>query len=172
MPLSIPINRQRGITLIEAMVAVAILAILGSIGIPSFMDTIDRARITGAADNILTNIKLVQTEATKTNQNATITFTTGSAWNYVSNTTPAFTASSTEYKGTSITAGAELAATTNVLTIEPRRNTVTPRAAAGSNPISLLTIQSERGHSLSVRVGSNSSIAICTNSALRGYPAC
>jgi type IV fimbrial biogenesis protein FimT len=169
-----PLNARlsKGVTLIEAMVAIAILAILGSIGIPSFMNTMDRARITGVADNLLTNIKLVQTEASKTNQNATITFTPGANWSYTTNTTPAISVTGGEYRGTSITSGTQLTAASNVLTFEPRRNTLIPRAAAGAGPITLLTIQSARGHSVSFTVASNSAIVVCTNSSLRGYPAC
>jgi prepilin-type N-terminal cleavage/methylation domain-containing protein len=173
MNASFLLSRHRGVTLIEAMVVITLLAILGAIGVPSFMGTMDRARINGATDNLLTNIRLVQAEAVKTNQNTTITFTPGANWSYsTSNTTPAVVVSSAEYRGTTLTAGTQLVATSNILTFEPRRNSVTPRAAAGAAPITLLTIQSNGGHSVSVTVTSNSDITACTSTSLGGYPAC
>jgi Tfp pilus assembly protein FimT len=167
------LNQHLGVTLIEAMVVITLLAILGAIGVPSFMGTMDRARINGATDNLLTSIRLVQTEAVKTNQNTSLTFVPGASWSYSSsNTTPPVVGSGAEYRGTTLTAGIQLTAASNVLTFEPRRNSVTPRAAPGAVPITLLTIQSNGGQSVSFTVNSNSGIVACTSTSLGGYPAC
>lgn len=59
--------RQRGFTILELMVAVAIGAILVVIAIPSFNDTIRRNRIDGEAQKIYGLIKQARTNAMMTN---------------------------------------------------------------------------------------------------------
>jgi type IV fimbrial biogenesis protein FimT len=58
-------NRQRGFTLIELMIAVAILAILLSLAVPSFQDTIRRNQITANTNSLVTSLALARSEATK-----------------------------------------------------------------------------------------------------------
>ena len=56
---------QRGVTLIELMVTVAVLAILLGIGVPSFRSFIQNARATTQANEFLTALNLARSESLK-----------------------------------------------------------------------------------------------------------
>lgn len=53
----------RGITLVEAMVTIAILAILASIATPSFIETIARQRLEGGLNMLAIDLQLARSEA-------------------------------------------------------------------------------------------------------------
>ena len=79
--------RLRGFTLIELMVTVAILAVLLSIAVPSFRESIMNARMTGLANDIMADLNVARAEAVRRNARAYLctssngTTCTGSAWN-------------------------------------------------------------------------------------------
>mgnify|MGYP006198156723 CR=1 FL=1 len=60
--------RAGGFTLVELMVAVAVLAILVSVALPSFRDFGERSALRGAADAVTQVIGTARTEAIKRNQ--------------------------------------------------------------------------------------------------------
>jgi len=56
-----------GVTLVELMIAIAVLAIIVSIGFPSFTLWIQNARIRTATEAVMSGIKLARTEAIRRN---------------------------------------------------------------------------------------------------------
>jgi type IV fimbrial biogenesis protein FimT len=56
---------QSGVTLIELMVSVAVLAILLAVGVPSFANYVDRARVRGAADDVVSLVQRARTESVR-----------------------------------------------------------------------------------------------------------
>lgn len=65
-------TRQRGFTLIEAMVVVALLAIVGAIAAPSFRSFIATMNSKSAAFDLINDLSLARSEAIKRNANALV----------------------------------------------------------------------------------------------------
>lgn len=63
---------QRGFTLLELMVTIAILAILLAIGVPSFTAYIESSRATATANELLYYTQLTRSEAVKRNSAVTL----------------------------------------------------------------------------------------------------
>lgn len=70
------LRRARGFTLIEAMVVVAVVAVLVSIGAPAMGTFIDKNRLKGAADALYTQIQQARSEAVKASSNVTLVYAT------------------------------------------------------------------------------------------------
>ena len=69
-----PLGRQRGVTLVEAGVVLAVTAILASTAAPAMQDLLDRRRLDGAATQLATDIQFVRTEAVARNQALRLSF--------------------------------------------------------------------------------------------------
>lgn len=66
---------SRGLTLLELMVALSILAILAGIAIPSFNETIRAMRVRSAAESVVASLSLAKSEAIKRGGNVSIVMT-------------------------------------------------------------------------------------------------
>lgn len=77
------VRTNRGFTLVELMVTVAVLAILLTIGIPAFQNILDKRRLTGAAEQLYSDLQYARTEAIKRNTNVFVNFQPGTtSWCY------------------------------------------------------------------------------------------
>jgi len=63
---------NRGFTLIELMIAIAVLAIVLGLGVPSFRDAIQNNRATAAANDVVTALQLARSEAIRRRQNVVV----------------------------------------------------------------------------------------------------
>ncbi len=75
-------RQNSGFTLVELMVTVAILAILVAIGIPSFQSTLDKRRLTGAAEQLYADLQYARSEAIRQNKSVTVYFSETGTWCY------------------------------------------------------------------------------------------
>lgn len=162
-------STQTGFTLVELMITIVVVAILMAIGIPSFLQTLDKRRLVGAADNLLANLRYAQSESIKTNTQITVSFTEGANWSYVVNSSPTKTTTGSDYQGTSITVATIGSITYNPLTFDPKRGTMVQAPVAAA---SLITITSALGLQLGLEVSPLSHMRICTPNSVGGYPAC
>jgi type IV fimbrial biogenesis protein FimT len=114
---------DKGLTLIELLVAIVVISILLAIGIPSMMKSLDKSRLVGAAENLMSQMRYMQAESIKSNKFMYLIVKTGSpntSWCYglsdesntcdctdnnpsctVDGTTKIFT--NTDYRGITIT---------------------------------------------------------------------
>lgn len=69
-----PRIRVRGFSLIEVLVTIAVLAIIVSVGLPSFLDMLGKQRLKGAAEAIYSDLQLTRMEAIKRNTNVFLSF--------------------------------------------------------------------------------------------------
>ena len=58
-------NKSRGVTLIELMVTIVVLAILASMAIPSFTNMMERQRLINATEAIYSDLQNARSEAVK-----------------------------------------------------------------------------------------------------------
>lgn len=176
--------RDRGLTLIEMMVAVAILGIMAAIAWPSYQSSLARSRLTGAVEGLAQDMQLARSQSMKDNCVVAVGFTPGSpsAWSYTltkasspadcanpcaagaAGCTTLRTVSGSEYKDvtlTSITGFSD-----NTVTFEPVRNTTNAAASAG------VTLTGSNGTALKVELNAVGRVAICATSGSGGYPTC
>lgn len=163
-----------GLTLIELMVVLALIAILASLGVPSFQSAVDKYRLKGVAENIYADMQYARLEALKNNQAVFLNFTTGTSWCYGFNGSSACdcaTAGSCTLREVSATQrpGAVLQGATfaSSPSFEPIRGLA---SQAGD-----LTLVSPLGRQIRISMNLLGRIDVCTpsgSSLPTGYPAC
>ncbi|MBP7624535.1 MAG: GspH/FimT family pseudopilin [Xanthomonadales bacterium] len=65
---------QRGVTVIELMVVIAIVAILASLAMPSFRDYIEKSRLRGAVDSVSGLMALARAESVRQDRQVAVAF--------------------------------------------------------------------------------------------------
>lgn len=76
---------KAGFTLVELLVAIAIIGILASIALPSYRDLIARESLTSTANELISSYKFARGEAIKRNQAVTLEATEDGRWLVISN---------------------------------------------------------------------------------------
>lgn len=175
------VRAPKGFTLIEMMVAIAILAILATMAAPSFNSFIDRYRVKRAGDTVSAFLINTKSEAIKRNKTVSAVIT-GSGGTWCVGMTEASTCDcttsgsgacqidgvdrairSTSFKGIELN-GPD---TTHAFQFKPLRGTV-----AGNETVEL---ESEDGLKVNVVVGTFGRIRLCSPSGvgnIGGYSAC
>ena len=166
-------SKQRGVTLVEALIVVAIIGILAAMAAPSFNDYIDRERVIGAAEGVAAAMQNTKAEAIKSNSKLWVVFDSD-AWCYGSTkagdtTCDCTTANScaigsvvqgSEFPGVSVTFSNGVSTS-----FSPLRGT----AHNGT-----ITFSGNNGKTLNVVVSTLGRIKICTpsGSSIPGYEPC
>ena len=73
-------KQERGVTLIELVIAIAVLAILLAAGLPSFTTWIQNTRTRTEANSILRGLQLARQEAIRNNARVNFSLTGGNGW--------------------------------------------------------------------------------------------
>jgi type IV fimbrial biogenesis protein FimT len=74
MNMTRPCRRHRGLTLIELMVVVALIAVVIALVAPSFRQTMDRQRVSSTNSQLVTDMQFARSEAASRNQHVRVTF--------------------------------------------------------------------------------------------------
>lgn len=168
---------SRGITLVELMVTIAVLAIVLGMAVPSLMDYFDRARVKGAAEAVYADLRLAQAESVKQNLRVDVTLSTGANWsskievidkNNVA--TELMTTSATAYPDATLSS-----TTTTKLRFMPGRSEV--RNAIADTPIadSTIVFASKKGKEARLLINRVGRISLCSPSGAKnvsGLPVC
>mgnify|MGYP000020580947 CR=1 FL=1 len=75
--------KQGGITLIEVMIAIAIIAIVAAIAVPAYQSQIARQNLVLVSENLISDIKFARSEALKRSDEVEFAITSGANWSYV-----------------------------------------------------------------------------------------
>ncbi len=74
------VPKQQGITLIEALISIIILAILLAIGVPSFTTWLQNSQIRTATESIVNGLQLARAEAVRRNEQVSFILGAGTSW--------------------------------------------------------------------------------------------
>lgn len=83
-----PRRRQRGVTLLEALVTLAIVAVLATLALPSFGGMLARHRLKAAAEDMAMDLAELRFEATRRGMPLHLQLTMGKDWCYALATAP------------------------------------------------------------------------------------
>ncbi|WP_410498465.1 Tfp pilus assembly protein FimT/FimU [Chitinibacter sp. S2-10] len=72
------VSKQSGLSLIELMVTIAVLAILATVAVPSMIQYINRARLVSVAEELQRDIQFARSETIRNNRPVLLTVKTGS----------------------------------------------------------------------------------------------
>jgi prepilin-type N-terminal cleavage/methylation domain-containing protein len=74
-------NKNRGFTIVELMIVIAIIAVAVALAVPSFRDLIERKAVSGAAEAAYEEIQLARAEALKRSKAILVDFNVnGTSW--------------------------------------------------------------------------------------------
>lgn len=81
-PMGRHVRRQtsKGVTLVELMVVIAVVAILAAVAMPSYRELMDNYRVRKAAEDVVSLISNARSGAVKLHREVNVSFTAGANW--------------------------------------------------------------------------------------------
>jgi len=153
----------QGVTLIEVMVAIAIVAVLAAAAVPSFVTTIGRSRLDGAMSTLSVDLQYTRSEAVRRRSAATLTVAADGASYTVSYTNPV-TLAEVNLKTVDMPIDVRLAASAPI-SFDSLRGIASAQTLTGTN--------SRIGAQLQVLTNATGRVQMCTpNGSFTGYASC
>lgn len=170
--MTLAIFLQRGVTIMEVMVVMAILAIAAGLTIPLFVNHTERNRLKQSAEDFYNDVMRARAEALKSNADVTISIQTGAGWCYGLTTNASCNCDipgdcalgqtrSTKYSGSVATLTA--VGITSAISFESDRGIATPPGT--------VTFTSDSGEAITVEVNAMGAAQVCS-SDIGGYEPC
>ena len=156
-------NTVKGVTLIELMVTIAVLAILVAITIPSFTDLGDSRRLVNATEAIYNDLQFVRSEAAKRTRQLTVKIEGDCLIVSDQSVSPVQTLSSTCM---ATFPGVGLSVTGYPITFDRVRGVPNPPFGG------TITLTSAAGRIAKVIVSKFGRVLICSPTSAGGYPSC
>jgi type IV fimbrial biogenesis protein FimT len=170
--------RQRGATLIESFIVLALLAVIVGAAVPSFQSAQDRRRLEGAAAQLRTELHFARSLAVERNEAVRFSFRAeGTASCYVIHTgsrgacrcegpRPICQAGAQALRTVGLEAASRLRETSNAssFAFDPHKGTVTPTAT--------LRLSNPRGDVVHLVINIMGRVRSCSPTGLPGYKAC
>lgn len=168
-------SSNKGFTLIEMMIAIAVLAILAALAVPAFSNFFEKHRLKGLAESLYTDIVEARVHAIQSNDTVSVSVSNGSVWCYgmddAALTCDCTTANDctvdgveksidvTQYAGTTITTTVGgTTTTTGVIS-----NSFEPMRGMPANA-SQYNITNSSGNTISVRIRPTGRVFLCSDS--------
>jgi type IV fimbrial biogenesis protein FimT len=184
--------RHLGVTLIELMIVIVIMAVLLALAVPAFMETIDRNRLKSVAETMLSDLELMKLESIKRSAAISLSIRNDNPsvgdWCYGMSETATCdckattctidgvsrVVSYTDSKGVIITTPATASPTPFSFSVEQVRGQVTLSEPTATLPYRV-RLTSTRGKELDIEVSALGRFIICSPSGsanMTGYPTC
>lgn len=156
-------RRPRGFTLVELLVSVAIAGVLLGVAVPSFLQSIARARLEGVANELAIDLQYTRSEAVRRRTTATIAVDAGGAFYTITYLNQATNASVT-LKTNNAPSGVTLAGSAPIVFDSLR---------GMANAATLDLTSSQTAAQLRVLTSPNGRVRMCTpGGSFTGYTTC
>jgi type IV fimbrial biogenesis protein FimT len=161
--------KHRGLTLLELMIALAVLAIVASLTLPSFSSATERARLKSAAQTLAADLAEARFEAAQRGQPLYIDYGGGNDWCWAVATAPGCSCGQAQACQLKTVRAGDHA---GIALLEAGAVRLDP-AGATEGETSTALFQSSRGESLRVELTPLGRTRICTPQGnVSGYPPC
>lgn len=149
---------KRGLTLLELMIAIAVLVVLVGVAMPSMSAMVSRHRLRAAAEHLAADLGEARLEASRTGRAVHVSFQAGDHWCYALSTTPQSDCRQTSATQLKVVRHLDHP---GVALFEAAPQTFDPNASASLGAPGQALLVSPQGEQLRVRVSRMGRVAVC-----------
>lgn len=168
-----PRRTVHGLTLIEVLVAIAIIATLMGLAAPSFTESIARGRLEGTVVTLANDLHYARSEAVRRRSNVTLAVGNDAAGNFYRITDPAAPAGQTELKKVYMANGVTLSGVAADDSLTAAAPVVFEGLRGTTAAVTLVGVSTQTSARLRVTANALGRLSVCTTSSNMGsYPTC